>query len=117
MLFDFVFSIPLVIFGLGVIRNFLYNGLWMERLGYFELMLLSIDPLMLSAAVVTLFGIPFVVYMVNTLRKTAGERNVNRADALPLILFIFFYGYIWVFVWVITIYQELKGGGYVWGTR
>lgn len=117
MIFDFVFSIPLVIFLITMLKNIIYNGLWMERLGYIEMLILSIDPLMLTAAVVTVFGIPYVIYMVNTLRKNAGEPSVGARDILPLLLFIFVYGYIWLFVWVLVALQEFKGGGYIWGTR
>jgi len=117
MMFDFVFSIPLVIFGLSLIRSVIYNGQWIERLGYIEMLSLSIDPLVLASLVVTIAGIPWVIFMTNTLRSRAGEKKIGFNDLVPLFLFIFVYGYIWVFVWIMTIFQELKGGGYQWSTR
>jgi len=117
MMFDFVYSIPLVIFAIGILRNVLYNGLWTERLGYLSSLLLSIDPLMLTTVVVLIIGIPYTAYLVNVLRSRAGEKRVGMKDIVPFISYVFFYGYIWVAVWIITFWQELRGGGYIWGTR
>ena len=117
MMFDFVYSIPLLIFAIGILRNVLYNGLWTERLGYLSSLLLSIDPLMLTTIVVLIIGIPYTAYLVNVLRSRAGEKRVGMKDIVPFISYVFFYGYIWVAVWIITFWQELRGGGYIWGTR
>ena len=116
-LLDFLYAIPAFLFLYGQINRFFFNLYWNERIGIINTILLSIDPLSLIGIVSFLSLFPFTWYAINSIRKEVKGKPLELKDLPIVLLYTTLYGMIFIIIWLIVIWKEIKREGYKWGTK
>ncbi len=117
MCFDFIILIPICI---GIIAPFVMtvlNAPWLGELGFVSLTYLSSTHITGIGLIITIITITWTISVVNFMENNSEKGTKLKWDPLGLIVFIFAYGYIMVFSWLVAFYKEITFAEKSWETR
>jgi len=116
MCFDFIILIPIVIGIITPAVMYILNGPWMNSLGI-QLSYLSSSHLAAIGIIISLLTIFWTIAVIKKMEERS-EKGARIGWNVPgIILFIFGYGYIMVFAWLIAFFKEITFAEQSWETR
>ncbi|MCC7552153.1 glycosyltransferase family 2 protein [Candidatus Micrarchaeota archaeon] len=117
MCFDFIILIPICI---GIVAPFimaLLNASWINELGFVSLAYLSTSHITGIGIIITILTVSWTLSVINFMEKNSEEGTKVGWDPIGILIFIFAYGYIMVFSWLVAFYKEITFSKKSWETR
>lgn len=117
MCFDFIILIPICI---GIIAPFvmtILNAPWVGELGFLSVAYLSSTHITGIGLIITILTVSWTISVINFMENNSEPGTKMGWDPIGISIFIFAYGYIMVFSWLIAFYKELTFSKKSWETR
>ncbi len=117
MCFDFIILIPICI---GIIAPFvmtLLNAPWLSQMGLVSLTYLSSTHITGIGLIITVLTVTWTLFVIEYMEKNSEKGTKMGWDPIGILIFIFAYGYIMVFSWLVAFYKEITFSKKSWETR
>jgi hypothetical protein len=95
----------------------LLNASWINELGFVSLAYLSTSHITGIGIIITILTVSWTLSVINFMEKNSEEGTKVGWDPIGILIFIFAYGYIMVFSWLVAFYKEITFSKKSWETR
>ncbi len=118
-IFDFIYAIPVALLIISSFTKILLLKPYflVFKISIIETFLISLNFLALLSIVLIVLYFYWSIYMLNVVRRKAGDKELSLDELPSLLLYAFVYSSFWMIAWIIVFYKEFVGEGYQWGTR